>query len=118
MITVVNVKTSKEPYVYIGRAMPQRKGSPLANPFKLTPYLRKFGDTARDMCMASYLRWLTEQMAIDDSPAKREIERLANIAATSDLRLGCWCKPEDCHGDIVKTFIEDEIYSRRLHLSK
>lgn len=106
MITVVNVKTCKEPYEYIGRAMPGRSGSPLANPFKLTPYLRKFGDVARDMCMADYLGWLTEQMTIDDSPAKQEIERLTDIATSGDLRLGCWCKPEKCHGDIVKRFVE------------
>lgn len=112
MITVVNVRMCKEPSVYIGRRMPNRSGSPLANPFRLTPYLRRFGKEARDYCLAAYLGWLTEQMTIDDSPAKREIERLADIAETQDLLLGCWCKPDDCHGDIVKSFIEQEIYWR------
>jgi hypothetical protein len=42
-----------------------------------------------------------------DTPARKEIERLAIIISRrSDLLLLCWCAPKACHGDVVKEFVE------------
>lgn len=102
MITVVNVRHDKRPeIVYIGRRMPGRAGSPLGNPFRPGQHEDPIG---------LYRRWLWEQLQ-SDTPARREIERLAELhRAGQDLLLGCWCKgPDgtgDCHGDVVKVAVE------------
>jgi len=35
------------------------------------------------------------------------IEALGEL---QDKVLGCWCKPEACHGDILVIMVEDEIW--------
>lgn len=98
MITVVNVRTDKRPaIVYVGRRMPGRAGSPLGNPYKAGEH---------DDPIALYRRWLWQQLQ-GDTPARREIRRLAELhQAGHDLLLGCWCTPAPCHGEIVKAAVE------------
>lgn len=98
MITVVNVRFDHDPQiVYIGRRMPGRPGSPLGNPFKI-------GAVADPI--DQYRRWLWNQMQSDTS-AMREVDRLARLHRSSvDIKLGCWCAPQPCHGDVVKRAIE------------
>lgn len=34
---------------------------------------------------------------------------LKDIGELSDAkRLGCWCKPKQCHGDVIKRYLEDK----------
>jgi uncharacterized protein DUF4326 len=104
MIRVINIKSGIPDYtpaVYIGRKMPGRPGSPLANPFKLER------DNWNERCavLHKYRDWLQEQME-SDTPARREIERLALLARNGPLLLLCWCAPRICHGDVVKEFVE------------
>lgn len=83
---VVNV-TSGEPYdVYIGRAMPRRRlrGSKWANPYKIGP------DCPRERAIELY------RLYLHDSP-----ELLAALPELRGKRLGCWCAPEPCHGDVL-----------------
>lgn len=64
--------------VYIGR--PSRWG----NPFKIGR------DGTREEVIAKYRAWVQSQPAL--------------MAALPELRgkvLGCWCKPEACHGDTL-----------------
>ena len=74
------VHCKRAPYdVYIGR--PSRWG----NPFRLED------ETQRDEVVARYRTWLLEQP-----------ELLARVR--QDLRgkrLGCWCAPRTCHGDVL-----------------
>lgn len=107
MIFVGNIKTynfkdfpSDAASVYIGRAMPGRKGSPLRNPFKLAK------GESRDACLLKYRRWLRDLPA--DSPQWQEIARLAQMARSGDLVLLCWCAPEKCHGDVIREIIAAE----------
>ncbi len=87
--TTVVVHVRKALYdVYIGRAMPGFAASRFANPFRIGP------DGSRAMVLSRYRSFLRDLLARD--PQARE--------ALEDLRgkrLGCWCKPEDCHGDIL-----------------
>ncbi len=64
--------------VYIGR--PSKWG----NPFKL-----KKGES-RELCLARYREWLMKQPAL-----------LACVGELRGKTLGCWCKPLECHGDIL-----------------
>jgi hypothetical protein len=101
-ITVVNIKTFHGPSEYIGRPMPGRKGSPLGNGFKLQP----FGPYTRDESVFVHYRpWLWKEMQDRSGAVYAELIRLASIAKNSPLKLGCWCAPETCHGDVVKKAI-------------
>lgn len=103
-ITVVNVRTAKQPFVYCGRrnaryGLPQ---SPLANPIPLkvdTPDERMWN-------LGEYQVWFDEQRK-KNKAVIAELERLKELAAKGDLYLGCWCKPKICHCDIIKKHLEE-----------
>ena len=78
-------------HIYIGRNVRFIKGttkSKWANPFSL----KKYG---RQKCMELYTEYIHSQM-----------ELLADINELKGKILGCWCKPERCHGDILIKLIE------------
>ena len=63
--------------------------------------------------IASYERWLMEpkQAALVEK-AKRELRGKV---------LGCWCKPLDCHGDVLKVVVDEtaeETEMRRVEILK
>jgi uncharacterized protein DUF4326 len=102
MIHVVNIRKPIPDYtaaVYIGRKMPGRPASPLANLYKIKR------ESERPEALNRYRLWLEQQMQ-SDTPARAEIQRLAEIAKRTDLLLLCWCAPKPCHGDVIKEFIE------------
>lgn len=88
------------PQVYIGRP------SPLGNPFAIGR------DGTRGQVIEQYDTWLTEQIATFtchgvESDAVKEMNRLWLLANANDgLILVCWCKPKDCHGDVVKRYLD------------
>lgn len=75
--TIVN-KRFKEFDVYIGR--PSKWG----NPFVVGK------DGTRHEVVTKYLDWLQTQPAL-----------LGTLSELKGKRLGCWCKPAECHGDIL-----------------
>lgn len=84
--TVANI--AKEPFdIYIGRASPRRrlKASKFANPFKIG----RDGDRAQ--VLEKYRNYLRSRPDLIEA-ARRELRGKV---------LGCWCKPEACHGDIL-----------------
>lgn len=107
MIQVVNIKTfstrnKRGTSVYIGRATPNRPGSPLGNPFKPKSHT---DPQARQECLDLYRDWLAKQ-ELNQSKAWLELLRLTEIAKIEDLYLICWCAPQNCHGDIIKAEVE------------
>lgn len=71
--------------VFINKKRFPTKSSPYANPFKVkTVGLVK--------CLELYELWLRQK--INDEGIE-EITKLKNKV------LGCWCKPNMCHGDIL-----------------
>lgn len=88
--TVVNLR--KEPYdVYIGRAGKGEEGY-FGNPYPLA-----MGD--RDACLERYRHYFEARLN-RDKEFKRRIEALKG------KRLGCFCKPLKCHGDIIVEYLE------------
>lgn len=75
-----------EDHVYIGREMNYyvkgAKGSKWKNPFSVKRY-------GREKCLELYKQYVYDSGLIED------IEELEGKT------LGCWCKPEKCHGDIL-----------------
>lgn len=87
---------SDENNIYIGRAgivfingerFP-KKSSIFCNPFKIG----KDGD--RNQVLEKYQEYILSKLE-NDSNFRGELSRL------KDKNLGCWCKPEKCHGDIL-----------------
>jgi hypothetical protein len=80
-------------WLYIGRKN-QYAGigaSPLANPFRAAEY------GGRGATLPFYRKWLWQQIQ-DGNPGV--LQALQGIGQTAVLV--CWCKPEPCHGDVVR----------------
>ena len=99
MITVVNMKTH-EPTghdIYIGR------GSPLGNPKPISHL------TTREEALVYYEDHLARKLKEKDKPIRDELNRIHKAAKAGDVNLVCYCKPRDCHGDIIKRLIEGKL---------
>jgi O-acetyl-ADP-ribose deacetylase (regulator of RNase III) len=81
--TVVRINQSYD--VYIGR--PSKWG----NPFRIGP------DGNRKEVIEKYRAWIAEQP-----------ELLKSLPELKGKRLGCYCKPLACHGDVLADLIERE----------
>jgi hypothetical protein len=97
--TVVNIRDhpdwQAEGGVYIGRAVARRglKASMFAN-----KYIEgKDGD--REMVIARYKYWFYREVEFKDG-FKEAVEALRG------KMLVCWCVPDDCHGRIIKEYLE------------
>ena len=83
-VKVVHCK--KGPYdVYIGR------GSKWGNPFKIGR------DGNREQVIEKYRDYIL------DGDGKHLLSHLHEL---KNKTLGCWCKPKDCHGDVLKEMVE------------
>lgn len=100
-ITVVN-KHHKAVGEYIGR------GSPLGNMW--THLDSNFTDVikvgSRTEAITAYKVWLDQKIADEDPIVCDELNRLAHIAMQDKpLRLVCYCKPQACHGDVIRAVL-------------
>lgn len=85
LTTVVNLK--REPYdVYIGR------GSMWGNPFKMG------SEADRERVIQAYKKYLKEAIL------RGEISIL-DLKTLKGKRLGCYCKPKGCHGDVIAAIV-------------
>lgn len=88
-ITVVHCK--KEPYdVYIGR--PSKWG----NPFTIGK------DGIREEVIAKYRNYILQDKTLLD-----------DLHELQGKRLGCWCNPLPCHGDVLKELCESTTLHRK-----
>lgn len=84
---VVNLKSDVFD-IYIGR------GSIWGNPFKIS---KKF---SRKDVIIKYEAWIKE---------KRKLEpEVYNLSKLKGKRLGCYCRPLACHGDVLVKLIEGD----------
>lgn len=92
--TIVNIKKEKCD-VYIGRP------GYFGNPFRIGEH----GD--REMVLIHYKQWFYKKL--NDPEFRRRIEELRG------KRLGCWCKPLSCHGDVIVEYLEGKKDERIRH---
>lgn len=103
--TVVVNKNFQPCDVYIGRTLM----SPFhfGNPFTHTP--GRVGDIIvvkdRDTAVFYFQRWLEGLMFVDHEPERR-MWILENMESLRGKRLGCFCKPKPCHGDVYVRMLE------------
>ena len=98
MIQVVNKYKTLRSYIYIGR------GSALGNPYVIGK------DGTRDEVCDKYEEWFIKQVASEGSTAFfRQLEIIRDQARDGYASLGCFCKPQRCHGDFIKQYIEENL---------
>lgn len=107
-LSVNNGKTDGfigENKVYIGRYNKyyNLNKSPLANPFTVGVH----GN--RDKVLLLYKQWFEQQIKNPTSNVAKEIDRIKKMLENNDIQLVCWCKPLDCHGYVIKEYIENGI---------
>lgn len=91
--TVVNVRTcrdfgSRPDDVYIGRACGRFRQSKWANPFPMRH------ESERDKVIQNYRAYLVQSGL------------MADVAELRGKRLGCWCAPLPCHGNVLAELAE------------
>ena len=78
--------------VYIGRAG-QGKDGYFGNPFRLEATMTRGGTLDR------YRKYFYYRLSTDEKFRRR-------IGELQGKTLGCFCKPNPCHGDIIKEYLE------------
>ena len=58
----------------------------------------KQSSNGRDDCLVKYEAYLRKKL---ETEGTEELKRLKG------KKLGCWCKPERCHGDVIVKLIEE-----------
>lgn len=86
---VVNIKKDEEYDIYIGRP------SEFGNPFEARDY-------GLIKCLKLYEMHIRNKLKTDPSFKERLLE-------LNGKRLGCFCKPNLCHGDILVKIIDELI---------
>lgn len=82
-----NVYIGRKGVVFIGAHRFPCEDSPWANPFKVGR------DGTREEVIMKYRIHLEKKLK--DPVCKEQFEQLRG------KNLGCWCKPEKCHGDMI-----------------
>lgn len=91
MTRAVNLK--QEPFdVYIGRAGRGQDGY-FGNPFRLAP------GSMRGSTIAKFREYFLKRVE-EDADFRRA------VLALRGKRLGCFCKPLACHGDVIAAWID------------
>ena len=89
MTTVVNIKKTKHYDFYIGR------GGPFGNPFDHN----KLGIT-RAESVALFKEYFYKKLK---DPAFYD-----RVQGLKDKVLGCFCKPMECHGDVIAEYLNNK----------
>lgn len=69
------------------------KGSIWGNPFKVGK------DGTLEEVLGKYEKYISEKIEKDE-------DLRCSLMNLKNKRLGCWCKPNSCHGDVLKRLIE------------
>lgn len=86
---VVNLHTSNYD-VYIGRAGKGKDGY-FGNPFSVEKY-------GHGVCIDKFMEYFHDRLTTDQEFQHR-------VAGLVGKKLGCFCKPKSCHGDIIAEYV-------------
>lgn len=106
---VVNIKSNpRKDYEYIGR------GSPLGNPFVFRNSSHPdaiYRVETREEAICKFEKYLEVKVSDCDPTFCDALNELIikNLRGET-VRLGCYCKPQSCHGDVILAFVERQRY--------
>jgi hypothetical protein len=87
-----NVYIGRKGIVFIDKVRFPKNSSIFCNPYKVGK------DGTRGECLKKYKTHLKTLMK--DASFKAKMKNLKG------KNLGCWCKPEKCHGDVLLKYVE------------
>lgn len=76
----------------------------IGNPFYMTD------ETKRNEVCDKYEAYFHQQI-LHNSDFMAAIAEIYNKAKEQHVALACWCKPKRCHGDTIKTYIDEILKS-------
>lgn len=89
-----NIYIGRRGIVFVDKERYPKQDSPFCNPFKVGK------DGTREEVIEKYRLYIKKRL-------KREPELKEQFAALKGKRLGCWCHPEACHGDVLLKMLEE-----------
>eukprot|EP00475_Leptophrys_vorax_P009552 TRINITY_DN16322_c0_g1_i1.p1 TRINITY_DN16322_c0_g1~~TRINITY_DN16322_c0_g1_i1.p1 ORF type:complete len:137 (-),score=26.31 TRINITY_DN16322_c0_g1_i1:97-459(-) len=78
-----------------GERFPKR-ASIWANPFKIS------STNSREQVVRDYEAYIRQKLTLGEIP-------LEELLKLNGKNLGCWCHPEQCHGDILVKLVKENI---------
>lgn len=94
MTRVINIKSGYSYDIYIGRQGKDQDGY-FGNPYVINARRN------RDDCIEAFISYFYNRLE-NDPDFKINVERLRGKT------LGCFCKPQRCHGDIIAQWLDKE----------
>lgn len=89
-----NVYVGRAGVVFVEKERYPKQASVFCNPFKVGK------DGTRDEVIAKFRVYMKAKVEAD--PVVK-----GQLLGLKGKRLGCWCKPEACHGDVLLELIEE-----------
>lgn len=89
-----NIYIGRKGIIFINNSRFPQNDSIFANPYKIGK------DGTRDEIIEKYRKYITNRIKNDQSFKKQ-------LLLLKGKTLGCWCKPEKCHGDVLLELINE-----------
>ena len=68
------------------------------------------GDVTRKEAIAAYKGYFDHNMKRKSSKVYQKIQNIKEILDSGfDVELTCWCSPKDCHGDVIKEYLDKKM---------
>jgi len=86
--------------------------SPLGNPFTskdVKSTRAKYQSSSREESIKNFESYIVAKIAQRDKAICDELNKIYLMAKRGDVYLVCFCKPQDCHGDIIKKIVESKL---------
>jgi hypothetical protein len=102
--TIVVNRDKEREEIYIGR---EEGGFHFGNPFTHLPsrYEYSYRVPSREEAIIRFRLWIRGDAYRDVEPERRRWI-LSNLYTLRGKKLGCFCKPKSCHGDIYIKMLE------------
>ncbi len=91
-----NVYIGRHMRIFVNKSVYILKKSIWSNPFKLKDY-------SLEECIEKYKEYILKRL---DDPNDQIITK-ESLSLLQNKNLGCWCKPNCCHGDVLLDLIDN-----------
>ena len=106
--------TSEDNNWYIGRS---KHGNPLGSPFTHNgkrSNLAKLSFKTREEAINAYRIYFEKAYGKDTELTKAFDEIYEHYKNGEDIWLGCFCKPEPCHGDVIAEELQKKLLKEKM----